>query len=184
MSDPSQAEVVAAFTYRSEDGRAVLIWNPRPRSDFAGQNAWAVWNSRYAGNVAGWLATNGYRYVRFAGKCRKVSRLVWLLRFGTMPNRIDHISGDTKDDRIENLRDVSPAVNSQNRARQRNNTSGVGGVYLGANGRWVAQLNVDGKRRYLGSFIDKADAVLARRLAAAKAGFHRNHDRTRTGGND
>lgn len=182
MTELTQAEIRAAFEYREDGVGAALIWRVRSRSEFASENAWAVWNAKHAGTVAGWRAVNGYHYVRFAGKCRKVSRLVWLMHKGTRPDRIDHISGEKADDRISNLRDVSQAVNSKNRARQKNNTSGAGGVYLTSSGRWAAQLNVGGKRHYLGSFTDRADAVLARRLAAAKSGFHPNHDRTRTQG--
>jgi hypothetical protein len=184
MSEPTQGDVKAAFDYREDNVGAVLIWRARPRDEFATENAWAVWNAKHAGTVAGWRAVNGYRYVRFAGKCRKVSRLVWLMHEGTVPDRIDHVSGDKADDRIGNLRDVTQAINSQNRARQRNNTSGTGGVHQSRSGRWVAQLNVGGKRKYLGSFADKSDAVLVREFAAAKAGFHQNHDRTGTRGGE
>lgn len=185
MTDPTQAEVRAAFEYREDGVGAALIWRMRPRADFATENAWAVWNSKYAGTVAGWRATNGYHYVRFAGKCRKISRLVWLMHKGTTPDRIDHISGEKADDRIANLRDVTQAVNCQNKARQKNNTSGVSGVFM-QRGRWVAQINMSGHKRYLGSFPTVNEARAARKSAEAAYGFHCNHgretDRSRTQG--
>ncbi len=46
----------------------------------------------------------------------------------------------------------------------RNNTSGHTGVYLdGRQGKWVAQIGFKGKKYYLGSYLDKQEAVKARR---------------------
>lgn len=180
MTDPKQSIIAAAFYYDSD--RGMLIWKARPETDFASKNAWAVWNSKHAGADAGWTSATGYRIIRFAGKCRKASRLIWVLLNGVEPDRIDHIDGNTGNDRLENLRDVSQAVNSRNKARQSNNRSGASGVYLGSRGRWIAQMDVAGRRRYLGSYADKDAAILVRSFAAAKAGFHENHDRSRTQG--
>lgn len=180
MSDLTQSVVAAAFRYDSD--RGVLVWRVRPETDFSSKNAWAVWNSKHAGTDAGWISAKGYRTIRFKDKCRKASRLIWVLVIGVEPDRIDHTDGDTLNDRVENLRDVSQAVNSRNKARQSNNKSGASGVYLSSSGKWIAQIDVAGRRRYLGSYEDKDDAILVRSLAAAKAGFHPNHDRSRTGG--
>jgi hypothetical protein len=180
MTEPSQQLIQASFIYDAERGR--LVWRARPRSDFATTNAWSVWNTKHAGTDAGWIETKGYRVIRFAGKCRKASRLIWKLHYGTDPDRIDHINGRTYDDRIANLRDVSQAVNSQNKARQRNNRSGVSGVFM-QRGRWVAQIQASGLKRYLGSFPTVNEAKAARKAAEAAYGFHCNHgrDADRTG---
>jgi hypothetical protein len=180
MNEPSQNEVAAAFEYDAE--RGLLIWKRRLRSDFATNNAWAVWNTKHGGTEAGGIGAKGYRAIRFKGKMRKASRLIWTLANGAPPDRVDHINGNRSDDRIENLRDVSQAENSRNRARQMNNTSGASGVYAAPNGRWMAQINDNGRRRYLGTYARKEDAVAVRLAAAAKAGFHPNHDRTGTRG--
>ncbi len=46
----------------------------------------------------------------------------------------------------------------------KNNTSGYTGVYLDSRqGKWIAQISFKGKKYYLGSYLDKEDAVKARR---------------------
>lgn len=50
-----------------------------------------------------------------------------------------------------------------NRGRQSNNKTGMNGVfYMKSNGRYYAQINVNGKRMYLGCYKDIEDAKAAR----------------------
>ncbi len=75
---------------------------------------------------------------------------------------VDHINGDTLDNRDCNLRLATRKQNGRNRRRNRNNTSGYKGVYWHkANGKWAAQIVVNGKRRHLGYFDDPRDAYAA-----------------------
>lgn len=175
MSDEvTQEAVLSRFIYVKEVGR--LVWIRRPRSDFSDENTWAVWNARYSGTYAGWFATKGYRTINVFGKCRKASRLIWVYHYGYWPEIIDHIDGDVTSDAIENLRDVSQAINNKNRALGTTNKTGVSGVYL--DGELVrAQINVDGRRIYLGSFGSIDEAAQARKEAEKKFGFHPNHGR-------
>lgn len=174
MSEPTQASIAAAFEY--DAARGLLIWKSRPRAEFATGNAWAVWNTKHSGTVAGWISVKGYRTIRFAGKCRKASRLIWVLLNGVEPDRVDHIDGDTTNDRAGNLRDVSQGENSRNRARGRNNHSGASGVYI-EKGSWRAQINARGVRHYLGTFPTREAAIEARQAAERAHGFHPNHGR-------
>lgn len=65
----------------------------------------------------------------------------------------DHISGDKLDNRRENLRIATPSQNQQNRGTQRNNTSGYKGVTWDRRERkWLARIEINGKRMYLGHF--------------------------------
>lgn len=61
----------------------------------------------------------------------------------------DHISGDTTDNRLENLRAVSYAANASNR---RLKTNGA----LKTSTGWIARPVLDGRPTYLGFFKDKA----------------------------
>lgn len=73
---------------------------------------------------------------------------------GKWPARlIDHRNGDPLDNRLVNLREADDAVNAQNiRAAQRNNlSSGLLGVSRLPSGRWMAQITVGRKQRYLGA---------------------------------
>ena len=38
----------------------VLRWRRRPRSHFETDNIWGTWNTRYAGQTAGWPHNAGY----------------------------------------------------------------------------------------------------------------------------
>ena len=91
-----------------------------------------------AGDVAGSVMRNGYARIKINQKAVLSHRMAWLFVHGTMPvHQIDHINGDKLDNRIVNLRDVRPAVNTQNsrKARRRKN----GGTMLGAH--WATTWN-------------------------------------------
>jgi hypothetical protein len=54
-----------------------------------------------------------------------------------------------------------------NAARSKANKTGVKGVYFVAmTGRFIAQLQVEGKQKYLGSFLKLKDAAVAYAKAA------------------
>jgi hypothetical protein len=79
--------------------------------------------------------------------------------------RVDHINGDTLDNRRSNLRIVDAAQNGWNRTRKNaNNTSGFPGVSRNRN-NWAAYINIRGKRVILGTFPTKESAAAARRSA-------------------
>ncbi len=99
-------------------------------------------------------------------------RLVWLYVHGHLPVAdIDHINGVRSDNRLANLREAARYQNHQNKGVQSNNTSGLIGVSWRSNrSRWVAQIRVLGISRYLGSFVDQADARAA--YLRAKEAMH------------
>ncbi|MBO5484350.1 MAG: HNH endonuclease [Lachnospiraceae bacterium] len=76
----------------------------------------------------------------------------------------DHINRDRLDNRRCNLRIVSPRRNSLNSGMNKNNTSGVKGVYRSRN-KWVAQIVSNGKNHYLGSYDSIEEASDVRRKA-------------------
>ena len=86
---------------------------------------------------------------------------------------VDHINGDTLDNRLCNLRVCSASQNSMNKPRGANNTSGYKGVCLHKpSGRWVSSIKTpSGKRVYLGYFDTPEDASEAYKVAAKE--YHR-----------
>jgi hypothetical protein len=79
---------------------------------------------------------------------------------------VDHINGDTLDNRRSNLRVVTPSQNAMNRRRRSDNASGCVGVsYISTKQRWFAYITVDGKKKILGQFQEKEDAISARKNA-------------------
>lgn len=69
-----------------------------------------------SGMRVGTVLRNGYRRVHYKGKNYPEHRLVWVWHTREMPKgHIDHINRIRDDNRIENLRDVSPLENAKNR---------------------------------------------------------------------
>lgn len=89
-------------------------------------------------------------------------RLAWLWVHGQWPcEHIDHINGNSADNRLANLRDVPRAINMQNRRKPaRHNKSGLLGVYE-HDGRWRAEVRLNGKSINIGSFGSKEEAHAA-----------------------
>lgn len=106
------------------------------------------------GSVAGTKHGGGYLAVMLDGNGYLMHRLAWLWVHGEWPKgEVDHMNGDKKDNRIENLRDVPRRINMQNLRKHRSNSShGVMGVYKQA-GKWVATVQTDKKKLYLGRFV-------------------------------
>ena len=165
---------------RYEPDTGKLFWKER---DFApSASEMRRWNTRYANTEAFTSLTGGgYTNGHILGRWFRGHRVVWAIFYGEWPGGvIDHIDGNCRNNRIENLREVSRTVNSQNCARAKNNSSGVTGVKWRKNrSRWEAEIKVAGRAVYLGNFRDLPDAVAARKAAESRYGFHPNHDRER-----
>jgi len=101
--------------------------------------------------------------------------------YGFFPSHgLDHINGEGLDNRIVNLREADQGVNMKNTSRRVDNMSGVTGVHWYKNRKkWQAQIQVNGKRIFLGYFDDIDDAIAVRKLANIKYGFHNNHGNTK-----
>lgn len=103
----------------------------------------------------------------YAGKKDRQNRTVRMHTFLTGWPITDHINGDGLDNRRANLRQATPAQNSQNRGRQANNTSGYKGVSRRSNG-WGAAIHANRKKHGLGTFPTKEEAARAYDAAARK----------------
>lgn len=75
---------------------------------------------------------------------------------------VDHKNGNNLDNRKENLRTCTPLENSRNAKKPRHNTSGYKGVHYRAKAKkWIAQIRIMRKTKYLGSFPDPESAYEA-----------------------
>ena len=115
---------------------------------------------RRKGFEAGGFNAYGYRVIVIDAVAFQVHRLVWFYEHGAMPkNQIDHINGNRSDNRIENLREATPAQNMQNRRTARKGSpSKLIGVVKPARGRCFATISFNGKRVYLGKFDTPEEA--------------------------
>ena len=121
------------------------------------------------GMPAGFKDTYGHMGIEIDGRRYLSHRLAWLYVHGKWPNhQIDHINRIRDDNRIANLRDVTGVVNLNNKGNYRNNTSGFKGVVINKSGSFVAQITINGKSKYLGSF-DTAEKASQAYQAAKKS---------------
>lgn len=83
---------------------------------------------------------------------------------------VDHINGDTLDNRRCNLRHVTFHGNTMSQRRPAGNTSGYKGVARHkASEKWAAYIRVEHKRIHLGLFSDIVEAAMAYDNAAVAA---------------
>ena len=134
----------------------VFDYNPK-----TGELRWAI-NARAAriGDIAGKPGSHPYLRVRYRGVLYRVHRVIWLMAYGRWPDGdVDHINGDKRDNRLENLRAVSRQVNLQNqRKAHQDSKSGYLGVHFNK-GKWVARIRPpDGPQIYLGRFSTPEEA--------------------------
>jgi hypothetical protein len=121
---------------------------------------------------------SGYLKGYALGKTMTAHRVAMALQLGYWPQgEIDHINGNKRDNRACNLRVVTKSENQRNSKRRSDNKSGHAGVCKKGK-RWIAYINKNGKRTYLGGFSNVDDAVNARKAAQEKfGGFSDRHGR-------
>lgn len=147
-----------------------------------------IWNTKNANKEAGciWTPKNrktSYLIIQITLNGKKklylAHRLAILYTEGHFPpEQVDHIDGNGRNNRRNNLREVSALENNKNMPMQTNNTSGCTGVsWDKATQKWQVQISINGKRIYGGLFTDKNDAIAKRKQMEIEHGYHINHGR-------
>ncbi|CAI1021899.1 HNH endonuclease signature motif containing protein [Serratia ficaria] len=171
------------FSYDNDLGN--LIWRISPLEHFTTERQCKIWNTKFSNKIAGSVAKDrpglSYVVIGINYKPYKAHRIIWSIHHGEITNgeEIDHINHDGTDNRLENLRLVTSSENKRNRTKQRNNSTGHTGVHWnGKTKKWRAMIQVNGKIKHLGYFIDIGDAVKARKSAEIENGFFEGHGTT------
>lgn len=162
-SYPSQAYLREAITM-TEAG--LMTWNHRPNHHFKGQAR--SWNARRAGTpVSVALSKNEsgrlYRMVPLNGTKWMYNRILWTYFNGDIPKgmQVDHINGDSLDDRLDNYRLATHAQNVHN-SKLRAGASGLPGANRVSNKyskkKWSSAILINGKRVFLGYFETPEEA--------------------------
>jgi hypothetical protein len=116
------------------------------------------WKSFRKGTLKGLLAgTKSHHYYQICinYKIYRTHRLIWIFHNGNTEKTIDHINGDSFDNRIENLRSCNLSENSCNSKNRKNNTSGVKGVgWCLQKKKWRARIVHQNKEIHIGFFDD------------------------------
>lgn len=129
-------------------------------NEINGQLIWLGNKARaIAGDEVGCKDAKGYIVTSIDGVNYKVHRLIWLYIYGIWPEGVlDHIDGNTSNNILCNLRDVSQMVNGTNRNKlNKNNTSGFAGVYKDKT-KWAAELIYMGEKFRLGNYVTPEEA--------------------------
>jgi hypothetical protein len=114
---------------------------------------------------------HGYLVTSVNSKLYPTHRLIFLYHHGYLPILVDHINGNTKDNRIENLREATYSQNNYNATKKSTNKSGYKNVFwCNTRQKWTVQLCTEGINRHIGYF----DSIELAVSAAAEA-RHKQH---------
>lgn len=110
-----------------------------------------------------------YHHIQIDGVKHKRSRLAFLYMEGRWPSdQIDHISGNSLDDRWINLRDVTATQNAWNHKKRARRLDMPMGVRVNSSGRFAARIGVNGKQIQIGTFDTIEEAASAYQLGRKK----------------
>lgn len=142
-------------------------------ADYSADTGEFIWKRRFSkagklvrrcGMKAGSVDAYGRIVMRIGGRLYFAHQLAWLYVHGAWPNGvIDHINGIRSDNRICNLRDVSQAVNMQNRrvAKTTHKLGVIGVSWHEAGRKWRARVGVNRREVHLGLFDSVEEASAA-----------------------
>jgi hypothetical protein len=157
---PTQDRLQQLFLYRPDTG--LFFWKV------------TLGSRARAGDMAG-SRSNGYIKIGVDGTQFSAHRLAWVYQYGAMADEgmdIDHIDGDKSNNKIQNLRLVSRAHNSQNRvvAQSSSRVRVLGVSSRKAIRRYSAQIMIGKKNKHLGYFDTVEEAHQA--YLSAKCQLH------------
>lgn len=165
-------EVSELLRYDAESGE--LFWISDAYSGFKKS---AIQHK--SGDIATCPRKDGRKVVRIKGRLYLAHRVAWILWNKNWPDEeIDHINGDSSDNRITNLRDCSRVTNQQNirNAYGGRDEGAMLGTYLDKRKsltakRWRSAISINGKQISLGYYHTQKEAyaayVNAKRVAHA-----------------
>ena len=128
------------------------------------------WNSKeHWYELKGWINIEkcGYKQhrIRFYKKDYNVSRVIyfafnptWDITDISINNTIDHINRDSLDNRLSNLRVANAKEQSNNRKKRSYNVNAKGYTFDISRNKWLAQIQINEKCKYLGRFDTEEEA--------------------------
>lgn len=145
-----------------------------------GKPYWILGNKNHKDKMAGRVSNTGYRQIGVTINKKTITllshRVNWYKKYKSLPEYLDHIDGDRDNSRLSNLRIATHSQNMRNR-------KGVGvSNFLGVSRRiyknkikWCANIKLNGKTKYIGSYDNEVDAAKAYNIEAFKvAGDYAN----------
>lgn len=141
----------SAFDLDAETGE--LIWRNPPKN-----------HAELAGKPAGYICrakgkNKDYWHIRLGGKTYKRGRVVYFMTHGCWPEPcLDHINGNSLDDRPANLRAATLLENRINSAPKPRRHDLPQGVSQTKQGKFMARIAINGRVSSLGVYATPEDA--------------------------
>ena len=127
------------FAYKNGN----LYWRKRPNSMVK------------AGEKAGSEDSLGYTFIAYKRKKYALHRLIFWRHYGFLPDEVDHIDGNPRNNCVENLRAATHLENMRNSKIRKDNTSGIKGVCWSiASKKWEVKFQLNGKTKHFGKYHD------------------------------
>jgi hypothetical protein len=128
-------------------------------------------SKKFIGKEAGCSSSGAYGVVNLDKKSYSIHKVIYCMHKGEMPIVVDHINGDYKDHRIENLRAADHHTNNYNKGFQSNNKLGIKNVCWNAqNKKYWVQVRANGNNVVSKMFDDLELAELV--AIEARDKFH------------
>jgi hypothetical protein len=148
------------------DNTGKLYWKVRDIKYFNDgerkANACSIWNSRYSGKEAGCIDGSNRIIIRIFKNTFFAHRLAFIIMKGREPiEQIDHINGDSLDNRWCNLRECFDYENKQNLTLRSDSSTKVQGVYFHkkrTKNPYESRIRLRGKSYHLGMFKTSEEA--------------------------
>lgn len=164
----------------AEDG--LPDWNKiMDYDETTGRLFWKIKVSRsneIGGSVESFDKINGYYRFRLGSKFYRCNRVIWYIMTGERLARnqiVDHIDHDRTNNRFNNLRVVSHLENNRNAKLNKNNKSGLMGVYFVERILQPPYWRVHIGKELLGKYDSFFEACCARKSAENNLEYHKNH---------
>ena len=152
-------DILRLFTVDVDAGRMFWKAPPKNHSELLGIEAGAARPNR----------GKSYWVVKIDAKAYKRGRLIFLVAHGRLPSPcIDHINGDSLNDRLINLREATITQNAWNHKKRKRRIALPMGVRSLSSGRYQARIAVNKKMNYLGIFDTPEDASVIYQQARAQ----------------
>jgi hypothetical protein len=130
-------------------------------------------SSYFAGELAGSHEAKGYWRVGFQGKSYKAHRIVWVMHGNEPVPMLDHIDGNRRNNRIENLRAADYRSNVLNSKLQKRNPHGIKGLrWRAQRNSWIGIVRLNSKTYYTKGFAYKDKDKCIEALKALRESLH------------
>ena len=145
---PSREEITEWLNYNPETG----IFTRKKKNN----------RKQIIGEEVGSRRADGYLVTHINKKRYYLHRIAYFLLTGDQPEMVDHINGNTTDNRAINLRAASCIQNAYNMRKGRRNHSGHKNVYWNSSSKkWNVKMNANKKYYWGGSFSSLDSAIVA-----------------------